>query len=132
MRTGSSFSKQAARPTDLGLSDLVGGSVGLWTSRMTSPSVACSRPLYASYWISERDTSVRGVARQKIGRQDRWPVDRDVTHHDVARRLGVLLSLPIGMRITRDGISKPQFSSVAEGVRPCMCSRRVTRRGREP
>ena len=106
MRTGSSFSKQAARPTELGLSDLVGGSVGLRTSRTTSSSVVCSRPLSASSSMSEREGRFAGGgARQKIGRQDRWPADRDVTHHGVARRLSVLLSLPIGMRITRNEIS---------------------------
>ena len=53
MRTGSSFSKQAARPTEFGLSDLVGGSVGFRTSRTMSSSVVCSRPLPASSRISE-------------------------------------------------------------------------------
>ena len=75
---------------------------------------------------------MREVARQNDGRQGRRPADRDVTHHGVARRLSLLLSLPIGMRITRDGNSETQFSSVDEGVRPCMCSQRVTRRRREP
>ena len=40
------------------------------------------------------------VARPNVGRQDRWPVDRDVTHYGMARRLSVLLSLPIGRRTT--------------------------------
>ena len=40
---------------------------------------------------------MRGVARQKNGRQDRWPADRDVTHRGVPRRLSVLLSLPISV-----------------------------------
>ena len=55
MRTGSSFSKQAARPTELGLSDPVGGGVGSRTSRAMSSSVVCSRPLRASSWMSERE-----------------------------------------------------------------------------
>ena len=55
MRTGSSFSTQAARPTELALSDLVGGSVGLRTSRTMSSSVVCSRPFPASSYMSERD-----------------------------------------------------------------------------
>ena len=55
MQTGSSFSKQASRPTELGLPDLVSGSVGLRTSRTMSSSVVCNRPLPASYWMSERD-----------------------------------------------------------------------------
>ena len=42
--------------------------------------------------------------------------DGDVTHCGVARRLSLLLSLPIGMRITRDGISELQFSSVTKGI----------------
>ena len=45
---------------------------------------------------------MQGVARPKVGRQDRWPVDRAVTHHGVARRLSVVLSLPVGGRITRE------------------------------
>ena len=60
---------------------------------------------------------MRGVARQKVRREDRRSADRDVSHRGVARRLSVLLLLPIGMRITCDGISEPQFSSVAEGPR---------------
>ena len=55
MRTGSSFSKQAARPTEFGLSELVGGSVGLRMSRTMSSSVVCSQPLPASSWTSERE-----------------------------------------------------------------------------
>ena len=65
---------------------------------------------------------VREVARQTVGRQDRWPAGRNITHHGVARRLSVLFSLPIAMSIRRDGISEPQFSSVAESVRPCIQS----------
>ena len=53
MRTGSSFSRQATRTIEVGLSDLVGGSVGSRTSRTMSSSVVCSRPLPASSWISE-------------------------------------------------------------------------------
>ena len=55
MQTGFSFSKQATRPTEWGLADLVGDSVGLRTSRTLSSSVVCSRPLPASYWTSERE-----------------------------------------------------------------------------
>ena len=55
MRTGSSFSRQAVRPTELGLSDLVGGVAGLRTSRTMASSVACSRPLPASSWMYERE-----------------------------------------------------------------------------
>ena len=55
MRTGSSFSKQVARLTELGLSELVGGSVGLQTSRTMSSSVVCSQPLPASSLRSEKD-----------------------------------------------------------------------------
>ena len=55
MPTGSSFSKQAARPTELGLSDLVGGSVGLRTNTTMSASVVCGRPLPVSSWMSERE-----------------------------------------------------------------------------
>ena len=75
---------------------------------------------------------MRGVACQDVGWQGRRPSDRDVTYRGVARRLSVLPSIPIGMRITCDGIGEPQFSSVVEGIRPCRCSRRVTRRRREP
>ena len=39
------------------------------------------------------------VASPDVGRQDRSPVDRDVTHRAVARRLSVLRSPPIGTRI---------------------------------
>ena len=42
--------------------------------------------------------------------------DSDVTHCGMVRRLSLLLSLPIDMRITRDGISELQFSRVAEGI----------------
>ena len=55
MRTGSSFSKQGARPTELGLSAVVGGSVGLHMIQTISSSVLCSRPLPASALMSERD-----------------------------------------------------------------------------
>ena len=75
---------------------------------------------------------MQGVAGQNVGRQDRRPGDRGVTHRGVAGRLSVLLSLPIDMRITRDGIGEPQSSSVAEGIRPCRCSRRVPRSRHEP
>ena len=54
MRTGSSFNKQAARPTELGASG-VGGGVGLRTSRTRSSSVVCNRHLPASSWMSENE-----------------------------------------------------------------------------
>ena len=59
---------------------------------------------------------MRGAARQKVGRQDRWTTDIGVTRRGVARRLNLLLSLLIGMRITRDGISEPQFVNIVKGV----------------
>ena len=55
MRMGSSFNKQAARPTELGSADVVGGGVGLRTSRTMSSSVVCDRPLPASSWMSENE-----------------------------------------------------------------------------
>ena len=55
MRIGSSFNKQAARPTELGLSDFVGGGVGLRTSKTMSSSVVCNCPIPASSWMSERE-----------------------------------------------------------------------------
>ena len=72
MRTGSSFSKQVARPTELGLSDLVGGSVGLRTSRTISSSVVCSQPLFANSLMSERDGLLceRQHAKTSGGRTD--------------------------------------------------------------
>ena len=62
------------------------------------------------------------VACEKDMWQDRRPADRDVTHRGVAGRLSVLISLLIGMRITRNGISEPQISSAAEGVQPSRCT----------
>ena len=59
---------------------------------------------------------MRRVAQQEVGWQGRRPADSDATHYGMARRLSLLLSLSIGMRITRDGISELQFSSVAEGI----------------
>ena len=54
MRTGSSINKQAAHPTELGESGVgVGG--GLRTSKTTSWSVVCNRPLPASSWMSEKE-----------------------------------------------------------------------------
>ena len=58
MRTGSSFSKQAAHPTEMGLSDLDGGGVGLRMSGTMSSSVVYNRPLPASSWMSEREGRV--------------------------------------------------------------------------
>ena len=55
MRMGSSFNRQAARPTELGSSDVVDGGVGLRTSRTMSSLVVCNRPLSASFWTSERE-----------------------------------------------------------------------------
>ena len=52
---------------------------------------------------------MRGVACQEIGWQSRRPADRNVTYRGVARRLRMLFALPIGMRITRDGIREPQL-----------------------
>ena len=54
MRIGSSFNKQAARPT--GRCESEGGCGVSWrTSRTVPSSVMCSRPLPASSWISERE-----------------------------------------------------------------------------
>ena len=77
MRTGSSFSKRAARPTELGLSDLVGGSVGLRTSRTMPSSVVCSRPLPASSLMSEMDGRLCEVqhAKKSGGRTDGRPIE---------------------------------------------------------
>ena len=55
MRIGSSFNKQAARPTALGSSNVVGGGVGLRTSRTMSSPVVCSRHIPASSWMSDRE-----------------------------------------------------------------------------
>ena len=53
MRTGSSFNKQATRPTELGASG--GGGGGLRTSKAMSSSVVRNRTLPASSWMSERE-----------------------------------------------------------------------------
>ena len=76
MQTGSSFSKQAARLTELGLSALVRGSVGLRTSTMMSLSVVCRRPLPARSWISEREGRLcEGQhAKKSGGRTDGRPI----------------------------------------------------------
>ena len=55
MGTGSLFSKQAARTTEFGLPELVGGSIMLRTSRTMSSSIECNRPLSGSSWMSERE-----------------------------------------------------------------------------
>ena len=59
---------------------------------------------------------MRGVARQMIGRQGRLSADSDVTYCGMARRLSLLLSLPIGLRRRRDRTSELYFSSVAECI----------------
>ena len=59
---------------------------------------------------------MRKLARQKVDLQGRRPADGDATHCRVARRLSLLFSLPIGMRVTRDGISELEISSVAKGI----------------
>ena len=77
MRTGSSFSKQAARPTELVFPELVGGGVGLRTSRTMSSSVVCSGPLRASSWMSERERRLceGWHAENSGGRADGRPID---------------------------------------------------------
>ena len=65
----------------------------------------------------------------KVGWQDRRPADTDAAHCSMARRLRMLFLLPVGMRITRDGIIDLQFSSVAKSFQFRKCSRRVARRG---
>ena len=78
-----------------------------------SSSFVCKRPLPASSWMSEME------GRLCEGKHDKMSdggADSDVTHCGMVRRLSLLLSLPIDMRITRDGISELQFSSVAEGI----------------
>ena len=57
-----------------------------------------------------------GVARQKIGSQGRRPTEGDRTHCGMACRLSLMLSLSIGIQITRDGTSELQFSCVDEGI----------------
>ena len=90
MPMGSSFNKQAVRPTELGSVELGGGGVGLRTRRTKSSSVVCNRPLPASFWMSEKEGLVRGVPRQNVGRQGRRPAEGDVTHCRVARRFRLL------------------------------------------
>ena len=61
---------------------------------------------------------MQGVARPNVRRQDRWPVDRYLPHHGVARRLGVLLTILIGRRIAR----KPRVEDgqgAPPGPNPC-------------
>ena len=54
MRIGSSFNKQAARPT--GRCESGGGCGVCWRTRRRVPSsVVCNRPLPASSWISEKE-----------------------------------------------------------------------------
>ena len=74
---------------------------------------------------------VRRVARQKVGWQGRRPADGDVTPCGVARRLSLLLSLPIGMWITRDGNSELLFSSVVKGIQLGRCRWCVAKRRRK-
>ena len=98
MRIGSSLNNQAARPTELGSSDVFGGGVGSRTSRNMSSSVVCNRPLPASSWMSEgKDACTRGITTK---RRLAW------------QTAGLLLSLPIGTQITRPGISALQISSI--------------------
>ena len=75
---------------------------------------------------------MRGVARPNVGWQGRRQAEGDVTHCGVARRLSLLLSISIGMWITRDGVSELQFSSVAKGIQLGRCKRCVAKRGHKP
>ena len=43
-------------------------------------------------------------------------VDSDVTHCGMVRRLSLLLSLSIGVRIMCDGTIELKFNSIAEGI----------------
>ena len=77
MRTGSSFSKQGARPTELGLTAVVGGSVRLHMIKTISSSVVCSRPLPDRSLMSERDGRLfEGQhAKHSCGRTDGRPIN---------------------------------------------------------
>ena len=59
---------------------------------------------------------MRGVARQKVGWQGRRPAYSDVVYCGMERLLSLLLSLPVGMRITRNGVSANFVGAV--GVSP--------------
>ena len=77
MRTGSSFSKQAPRSTELSLSDLVSSGVGIRMSRTMSSLVVCNRPLPASSWIFERKGGLceGWNAKNSGGRTDGRPIE---------------------------------------------------------
>ena len=75
---------------------------------------------------------MRGVARQKVGWQGRRPANSDLAYWSMARRLSLLFSLLVGLRIRRDGVSELQFNSVAKGIYLCRCSLRVARSRRNP
>lgn len=57
---------------------------------------------------------MRGEPRQEIGGQGQGPSEKDVLHGDVIHVLGLLLLLPVGVRITRGGIT--QLVSSAKSI----------------
>ena len=54
--------------------------------------------------------------RQKVGGQGFRPAKGYLAHGGVARGLGLLSPIPVGVRIGRCGITEPNFGSSAEGV----------------
>ena len=59
---------------------------------------------------------MRRVTRQEVGWLDLRPADSGVAHLGMARRRNLVLSLPAGMRKSRNGISELQFINVIKGA----------------
>ena len=61
-------------------------------------------------------TLVRGVIGQNARWRGRRPAGSDAAHSGITRRPSLLLSLPVGMRKSLDGIDELQFIIVSQGV----------------
>ena len=80
------------------------------------PKEAEKNPLRGCESDAADTTTTNERQHDKNGWQGRRPANGDGAPCGVARRLSAQFLLPVGMRITRDGISELQFSSVAECI----------------
>lgn len=82
------------------------------------PSLALWRRSFASELLNLREGGAlaRRKPRKGFRGQGQWLTKKNVLDSGVTRRLYLLLSFPVGVRITHSGTPKGQFASSVAGV----------------
>ena len=114
MRIGSSFIKQAVRPTGRCVSDAGGGG----GCEQDDGRVCGVQAAFFSQLLNLRKGRelVGRETRQKTSGQNFRPAKGYGSYGGVAHGFGLLFPSPVGVEIARCGITKLKFGSCADGI----------------